>query len=212
MSQFKAIPQPTDQRNVSQNDILTNFQYLSTPLNPTGGVPNGILPVDHFATGDNVANPTDGFHKQVSFQDRATPASLANAINSQNSSGIEYSKTDGAGFSQLRYYNGNIDQPISYLKAAVNFSGGGTILGNSFNVASITVSPPGDYTINFTTALSGTAYIVMGNVESTSNPPTPRVITTYTKLAASVRVLVSNATTGALSSPPSLSVMVIGFF
>ena len=39
MSQYKAIPQPNDQRNVSQNDILTNYAYLN---NANGAAASGI--------------------------------------------------------------------------------------------------------------------------------------------------------------------------
>ncbi len=182
MSQYKAIPEPTDQRNVSQNDILTNFQYLSTPLNPTGGVPNGIIPVDHFATGDNVANPTDGFHKQASFQDRATPANLTNSVNSQVSSGILYSKTDGQPTSQLRYLNSIIDSPLTYIKAAVNFQSNGAIIGNAFNVTSVTpvVKPYGTYyTITFTVAQPNIFYMPFGASKTSSTGATVPTPTTF---------------------------------
>jgi hypothetical protein len=105
MTQYQDIPLPGDQRNVSQADIRNNFNYLCTPV--SGGVgTNGILPVDHFATSDNGANPTDGFHKQISFLDRSTPTNLTNSINSQASSSILYTLTDGSGNSQLHFYNG----------------------------------------------------------------------------------------------------------
>ncbi len=212
MSQYKDIPQPTDQRNVSQNDILTNYRYLATPLGVAGGVPPGIIPVDHFATGDNVANPTDGFHKQISFQDRATPASLTNAINGQASSGIEYSRTDGAGQSQIRYLNSNIDAPVTYLRAAVYFTGSGVITGNAFNVGSVTQIGSGDYRLNFTVALPTINYMVFGQTDSNSNPPTPKTVTTFTRNLNNVRILISNSITGALVSPQFINIMVIGFF
>src|SRR5437870_3361644 len=138
MSQYKDIPQPADQRNVSQGDILTNYRYLSTPINVAAGVPPGIIPVDHQATGDNVANPKDGFHLQVSYLNRNTPTNLVNAVNGQSSDSIDYSKL-GAGGSggQKHFYNGLRDYPQSYLYAMVKFSisaGVCTIQGNAFNV------------------------------------------------------------------------------
>lgn len=97
MTQYKNIPQPQDQRNISQGDILNNFQYLLTPLGTTPAT-NGILSVDHYATADNVANPSDGFHKQVSLLNITPPTAPlgANAINGQTASAVIYSFNDGS--------------------------------------------------------------------------------------------------------------------
>jgi hypothetical protein len=59
-------------------------------------------------------------------------------------------------------------------KAWVNFGGGqnstaGVINGTSFNVSSITVNGTGDYTVNFTTAMPNTNYIVLGGVQENNN-------------------------------------------
>jgi len=211
MSQYKAIPQPGDQRNVSQNDILTNFNYLSTPLVPGAGVANGIIPVDHFASGDNVANPTDGFHKQVSFQDRATPASLTNAINSQISSGILYSKVDAQTRSQVRYLNAGIDSPVTYLKSAVNFSNTGAILGNAFN-ATVVKNGVGNFTISFPVPLLNVNYQVY--ISSRGTGGSPNLYRYTNKLAGSVDVLFLAITSGTTipGDPLDASVQVIGFF
>jgi len=57
-------------------------------------------------------------------------------------------------------------------KAWVNFQGGnGTSAGtinNSFNVSSITVNGTGDYTINFTTAMSNINYVPAGMTQYSS--------------------------------------------
>jgi hypothetical protein len=214
MSQYKDIPQPQDQRNVSQNDILTNYRYLSTPINPSAGIPNGIIPVDHQASGDNVANPKDGFHNQASFINRSIPANLTNAINSQSSDSILYANADGAGNSQLRMLNTLMDQPISFLKCAVSFDATGAIIGNSFNaVGPVTKNGTGDFKVFFTTALSSSNYMVFALLGSNSNPPTPRIIQVFNKTAGGVRVLCSNTNTAALSDPTNgIDLMVIGFF
>jgi hypothetical protein len=39
---------------------------------------------------------------------------------------------------------------------------GGTAIRNSFNISSVTVNGTGDYTINFTTAMSSAAYSLVG--------------------------------------------------
>lgn len=215
MSQFKAIPQPNDQRNVSQNDILTNFAYLN---NANGAADSGILPVDHVSSGDNVANPFCGFHKQVSMINlAATPASLTNAVNSQVSSNIVYPLADGAGHSQVRMLNTWRDQPITFLKAAVLFNSTAVIQGNAFNVASVTLNGSGSFTVTFTTAMPSANYLVFLQNETTSIPPavpTPTTsgISTPGKLQASVEVFFQNTITGNFRQPNLSSVMIIGFF
>lgn len=165
MTQYKDIPLATDQRNVSQNDIRQNFGYLMPAPSISA---TGILPVDHKATGNNSLNPSDGFHAQVSLVDRTSPASLVNAVNSQSSSGIFYSKTD-SGESQLHYTNAIHDwqiTPCFPVRMAVNFDGtfAGTItppnanIRNSFNVSSIQRFSVGSYQINFTTAIGSNLY------------------------------------------------------
>lgn len=213
MSQYKNIPQPSDQRNVSQVNILENYQYLCTALGGApAGVANGILPVDHQASGDNVANPKDGFHNQCSYVAQATPASLVNAVNGQTSNGIEYVRLDGNSNGQIRFINNLMDQPITFLKAAVNFGGGGGIIGNAFNVGSVSVLGSGTttrYQINFTTNMPSANYLVIGNGNSTSG--STRILVPGTQAVNNVVVYVLNQT-GTQVVPSSASVMVIGFF
>lgn len=158
MTQYKDIPQATDQRNVSQGDLRNNFNYLCTPISGGTGTP-GILPVDHQATGDNTVNPADGFHKQVSFLNQTAPASLVNAINGQSSNGILYESSG-----KLSFYDGTIHYPLTNnvpVSAAVIFDGAGNILnaGNAkFNVTTVTVTAVPSYIINFTTPLSSNFY------------------------------------------------------
>lgn len=165
MTQFKDIPQPTDQRNVSQSDILSNFQYLATAQGgPPAGVANGIIKVDHEQFGNNITNPKDGFHNQVSFINRSpAPTNLTNAVNGQNSDSIQYTKADGASLSQPWFINSSIDAPLIFMKSLVLFSNTGAILGVSQNVSSVTkVGLPnsGNYVINFSVALPTLNYLV----------------------------------------------------
>jgi len=67
-------------------------------------------------------------------------------------------------------------------KAWVNFNGTGTVaIRESFNVGSITDNGTGDYTINFTNAMSNTNYAVVAsqaydnNTVSSSNTTNPPV-------------------------------------
>lgn len=212
MSQYKDIPLPQDQRNVSQNDILTNFRYLSTPINVAAGTPNGIIPVDHISTGDNVGQPTCGFHKQVSMLNIATPANLTNATNAQNSNTITYSKADGDGNGQLRMLNAVIDQPVTYLKAMCQFDAAGNPIGNNFNVNSVTViAGPAGYRVRFVVDPLATNYAVF--ISSISNTGATMYAYSYSnKLVGRFDVYIYDVIAKAFAAPSETSVMVYGLF
>tara|TARA_R110000803_G_scaffold154611_1_gene219385 strand:- start:630 stop:986 length:357 start_codon:yes stop_codon:yes gene_type:complete len=54
------------------------------------------------------------------------------------------------------------------LKAWVNFNGSGTVaIRKAFNVSSITDHATGDYTINFSTAMADSSYVVSGCLQDT---------------------------------------------
>jgi len=165
MTTYKDIPLATDQRNVSQADIRNNFAYLM----PAPAISaTGILPVDHYATGDNTLNPTDGFHKQISFLNRTTPANLTNAVNGQNSNGITYTLNDAVPNPQLHFYNGVNDfqiTPCLPMRAYANFSviAGVVTINASFNVTSITRNSTGNYTVIFPQILPSANYVISIN-------------------------------------------------
>jgi hypothetical protein len=61
--------------------------------------------------------------------------------------------------------------PIYACRAWVNFNGTGTVaIRASGNVSSITDNGPGDYTVNFTTAMPDANYAAMGYAEYNSSP------------------------------------------
>jgi hypothetical protein len=63
------------------------------------------------------------------------------------------------------------DQASGLAKAFVNFNGTGTVaIRASFNVSSITDNGTGDYTVNFTTAMTDTNYSVSGNLMANIAP------------------------------------------
>ena len=80
-------------------------------------------------------------------------------------------------------------------KAWVNFDGTGTVsIDDSFNVSSITDNSTGNYTINFTNAMSNAEYAVAGTVETTN--ATSVVVTTFgtsgnSRTTSSVRIAAS---------------------
>jgi hypothetical protein len=219
MSQYKDIPQPTDQRNVSQNDILTNYQYLATSQGgPPAGIPNGIIKVDHEQFGNNITNPKDGFHNQVSFLDRNVPTNLVNAVSGASSDSILYTKADGAGISQMRFKDSSIDSPVTYLKALVLFSGTGAILGNTHNVnnpGGVVRNSVGKFTINFSVPFpaipaSSINYLVF--IQSSSVSGSRIFAYNYTnKNLNSITVTIMGALSGTtlqLVDPDQTSVMV----
>lgn len=227
MTTFKNIPQPTDQRTQSQADILANMQYLVTPVNPTPGVPVGILNIDHQATGNNSSGTTDGFHNQVSMIARTTPTTLANSYTGA-CNGIAYVKTDGAGNGQLSFFNGTsgaaggqMDFPISCIKAFCTFVAANATTNartGSFNVAlsgnSIVWNASGFYTIKFTNALPNTNFVVLG-MGTISNAGTnlPSIITEYNsgtgRSTTQVQIYISDG--GSNAKAPLVSIAVIGF-
>ena len=80
--------------------------------------------------------------------------------------------------------------PLYFARAWVNFNGTGTVaIRGSGNVSSITDNGVGDYTVNFTTALSDINYSV--NTTCSSNGTNNHIVTT----------VFTNASTGANVAP-----------
>lgn len=200
MTTYKDIPLASDQRNVSQNDIRQNFAYLM----PAAAISaTGILPVDHYASGDNTLNPTDGFHKQLSLLNRATPANLTNAINSQNSNSIVYTTNDANTQSQLHHYNGTNDfqiTPCFPVRALIAFNGAGVALGTPFNC---TVAGANPYTVTFSGAgIPSTNYVwFISGVDTSANPLIGKVAVGGFSTAAITITMVNqnNTTSGSVS-------------
>lgn len=102
---------------------------------------------------------TDGAHRQVTLINRATPSVLPTGTNA-----ILYSKVDTLAVTQLWFYNGTtnfqITPQVQLIKAIVNFDSTGTIR-SQLNVTSVTKNGTGDYTVNYTTPMTNTNYIVL---------------------------------------------------
>ena len=62
------------------------------------------------------------------------------------------------------------DATVGVCRAWVNFNGTGTVaIRTSFNVTSITDNNTGDYTVNFTTAISDANYAVTGSASNNAS-------------------------------------------
>ncbi len=126
----------------------TNFTRLKTIIN-----------ADHVF--NDTAAADDGVHRQMTMVARTTPVALPAGTNA-----IAYTKIDGLGRAQLRYYNGVTDVAITppVIMAAVNFNGTGAVgnqtIRSQLNVSSVNKTATGTYKINFTTALPDNNYIV----------------------------------------------------
>ncbi len=126
-----------------------------------------IISQDHVF--NNTANAsTDGIHKKVSLQTRAsTPSTPAGAAS------VLFTKADGGGTPQLHFYNGTdytltpIVAPAVTILACVNFNGTGALGANqtirsSYGVSTVVrvVGAIARYQINFSPALANVNYIV----------------------------------------------------
>lgn len=82
------------------------------------------------------------------------------------------------------------------VKAWVNFNGTGTVaIRASFNVSSITDNGTGDYTVNFTNALTDANYAALATTQGTTGLAS--VNSTGGLTAASARMFVCNSVSGA---------------
>lgn len=104
-------------------------------------------------------------------------------------------------------------------KAWVTWNGSTNVINGSFNVTSITKNTTGDYTINFTTAMSNATYSVTtsaGSNNTTNGQAVLNVAQTsaasgaVTKTTTQLRVVSSNGSVGTLADFGELNVMVIG--
>lgn len=88
-----------------------------------------------------------------------------------------------------QFNDGNGTQTGTLCRAWVNFNGTGTVaIRASFNVSSITDNGTGDYTVNFTNAMSDVNYSATGNVGNNNIRCVLCFTSTATYLTSSVRI------------------------
>ena len=103
--------------------------------------------------------------------------------------------------STLSQFNASGSAPVYAARAWVNFNGTGTVaIRASGNVTSITDNGTGDYTVNFTTAMSDANYSVTASSaritgNTATNITSPDDITTA-RTASAVRVRTQNTASG----------------
>jgi len=98
-------------------------------------------------------------------------------------------------------------------KAWVNFNGSGGAIRASYNVSSITVNGTGNYTINFTNALTDANYCSVAS-SSSDNSTAPSAIqissngTLYTPTSSALRIALGTYNYGANLNPTYTNVAV----
>lgn len=129
---------------------------------------------------------------------------MTTTINASPTNGIVQT-ADGSGVMKLQS-NGVTTNALAW----VNFNGSGTVaIRASYNVSSITDNGTGDYTVNFTNALSDANYCIIGStglnaagvsLNGPNNGSTP--------LTSSVRI--STSTSSANYDPSQVNVAIFG--
>jgi hypothetical protein len=101
--------------------------------------------------------------------------------------------------------------PSSAARAWINFNGTAGTIRASANVTSLTKNGTGDYTINFTTAMSDNNYAISGFASYGPSTALAGILTygnDYSPATGSVRVKVGNSTSAGAIDSPNASVIV----
>lgn len=115
--------------------------------------------------------------------------------------------------STLSQFNASGSAPVYACRAWVNFNGTGTVsITASGNVSSITDNGTGDYTINFTTALSDANYNFVTNSSNTTSANILCIAQLNwdnpTKSTSALRLYNLKSNTGALTDQNTISVSI----
>jgi len=85
---------------------------------------------------------------------------------------------------------------LGIAQAWVNYNGSAKTITNSFNVSSVTYNSTGNYTINFSTAMSNANYVMAGSSGSAGNFPAS--LGTLSQSTTSISVYSDQHNTGAV--------------
>lgn len=87
---------------------------------------------------------------------------MVSIVNASPTNGIVQT-ADGSGVMKIQS-NGKTTNSLAW----VNFTGSTAVIKSAYNVSSVTRNAAGDFTLNFTTALSDTNYAVAGSIDNSS--------------------------------------------
>ena len=99
-------------------------------------------------------------------------------------------QSNGSGFNDVvSFQNSSGTQNGTLCRAWVNFNGTGVVaISASFNVSSITDNSAGNYTVNFSNAMSNANYSVVGNCSFTPSNVTLQSVFTGSRTTTTVVV------------------------
>ena len=165
---------------------------------------NGDTGIDKITDGSIVAADigageiTDA--KLASGIDAAKLTGTLPAIDGSALTGISsYSDSDA-----LTLFNASGSAPVYACRAWVNFNGTGTVaIRSSGNVSSITDNGTGDYTVNFTNAMSDVNYSTNITADTSAANNSPAFSNTFfnQSSASSIRMIITNNATAYFDSP-----------
>jgi hypothetical protein len=148
MSFDAAVPLNSDSPSIFPAQNQTNMARLQT-----------LLGADHQFNLSAAAD--DGYHNVVHLTQQAPSGALA-------ATGRFYAKTSASRVHAFYMDSAGAEYqltPSMPIRAAVNFQGNGAVgacpLRSQYNVASVSKTADGSYTVNFTTAMPNNNYIVL---------------------------------------------------
>jgi hypothetical protein len=176
--------------------IVKDGGITGAKLSSTVAIPTGATAVTQAADTNTTAVATCAFAKAEA--DAAQSASCQRASNLSDVASVSTARTNlGLGTAATA-------ASAQVCKAWVNFNGTGTVaIRDQYNVSSITDNGIGDYTVNFTSAMSNTNYSVFASTRRTNSTATdtcanaiPKGSATYPLNTGSIGICVGLPSTG----------------
>ena len=167
------------------------------------GSTSGFTAIDAPAVaGDNTlvlpgGNGTSGQYLQTNGSGTLSWATVSSLSNAEDGAGTDFEFNSGYGSNATAYG----------VRAWINFNGNAATIGTgnaSANMDAVTDNGTGDYTVNFTTAMSDANYSVAGFCEYPSSAAPAGLVTagnTYAPVAGSVRIKTVNSTSAVAIDP-----------
>lgn len=185
--------------------LLANNLDTSGRLDATDGL-TGATPITNGGTGNTTASAAFNALKQDATDTVTGVVELANS--SEASAGTDTTRVITP--ATLRNgFNASGSAPVYACRAWVNFNGTGTIaIRASGNVSSIGDNGTGDYTVNFTTAMSDANYCIAGGGNRTGTPEQTTLSWTSSTTPTSSAVRLRNGQTQTLYDADYASVAI----
>jgi len=195
------------------NDLIsTESFYVSSVLNAlpvTGGTISGNLVVTGTASITGVTTLTGGLNTPLAVTSGGTGVATSTGSGA-NVLGTSPTLTTPT-FDSASLVTISGTAPLYMCRAWVNFNGSGTVaIRASGNVSSITDNGTGDYTVNFTTAMSDANYAGVSGLTNDGSTATanPRVAEMVNTSSSAMRMLCMDSTSGVAGDMNSVYVAI----